>query len=596
MHRYLPPLPPRRLIGNNFAPDFIDARAKGLHSYIQKIFASSILLRSHILRDFLCTVSQSMSLTDIDISLSSSTQLKGTLSSSTTPSILSSSTSNTSDRRLLSAILSPTDGKMSTRSTATPSQFSHTLDILKITNSSHQKLRTSIQHTTEILSPPAASALSKTKQSTWSRFLYENIMKVSSNPHGGHHSKYTITTPLDSHDLIAEGYSWDNCSSTSSTSSNEEAGEHFLIERDLTVADGTSNDSSIQPIASPLNKFRIHALVGSALTSASSSCCSLLYSDPTPSQPSNLSSPHPTSFSRHITPKNPNAVSLKDFYLLKLIGRGNFGKVMLSQHKTTNQVYAIKVISKSQVCVQTSTALPTPSPPSARKQYGPNCSPNSVGHIMAERNVLIRALHHPFLVGLCWAFQTREKLYFVTDYINGGDLFFHLQNERRFGELRARFYIAEIVSAIEYLHMADIVFRDLKPENILINSDGHVKLTDFGLAKENLRRENSGTTQTFCGTPEYLAPEVLRQEPYGFPVDWWCLGAVLYEMLVGLPPFFSKNADEMCKMILKEKLRFPPYVGARARTIISGVGSCGFILFIFLVVAPISQLSSWHRH
>jgi serine/threonine protein kinase len=111
----------------------------------------------------------------------------------------------------------------------------------------------------------------------------------------------------------------------------------------------------------------------------------------------------------------------------------------------------------------------------------------------------------------------------------------------------------------------------LKPENILLDAEGHIKLTDFGLAKENFHQRNFGRTRTFCGTPEYLAPEVIRKEPYGFPVDWWCLGSVLYEMLVGLPPFYSKNTKEMYERILNDKLRFPTYVGVRARSVISGV-------------------------
>uniref|UniRef100_A0A8C6PWW4 Serum/glucocorticoid regulated kinase 2a n=1 Tax=Nothobranchius furzeri TaxID=105023 RepID=A0A8C6PWW4_NOTFU len=176
-------------------------------------------------------------------------------------------------------------------------------------------------------------------------------------------------------------------------------------------------------------------------------------------------------------------------------------------------------------------------------------------NIMAERNVLLKSLKHPFLVRLHYSFQTAEKLYFVLDYVNGGELFFHLQRERCFSEPRARFYAAEVASAIGYLHSLNIVYRDLKPENILLDSQGHVVLTDFGLCKEGVEPE--GTTSTFCGTPEYLAPEILRKEPYDRTVDWWCLGAVLYEMIYSLPPFYSRDVGEMYDGILHKPLPLP---------------------------------------
>lgn len=239
-------------------------------------------------------------------------------------------------------------------------------------------------------------------------------------------------------------------------------------------------------------------------------------------------------------------ISLDDFYLIKVIGKGSFGKVMLAKHKRNGKVFAVKVISKKAI-----------------KQK------DEVKHIMAEKNVLINNASHPFLIGLRYSFQTAEKLFFVLDYVNGGELFFHLQKEKRFSEPRARFYAAEIVSAIGFLHKLNIIYRDLKPENILLDSEGHVALTDFGLCKEGL--EPGATTSTFCGTPEYLAPEVLKKQQYGMSVDWWCLGAVLYEMLVGLPPFYSRNSNEMYEKILHAELKFPSHVSENARSIISGL-------------------------
>ena len=152
-------------------------------------------------------------------------------------------------------------------------------------------------------------------------------------------------------------------------------------------------------------------------------------------------------------------------------------------------------------------------------------------------------------------------------YANGGELFFHLQKERVFSEPRARFYAAEIGSAIGYMHDQDILYRDLKPENLLLDREGHVVLTDFGLCKEFIT--SNDTTQTFCGTPEYLAPEVLRKEPYSKAIDWWCYGSVLYEMLYGLPPFYSKDSQEMYRKILNQPLAFKSWASSPAKDILS---------------------------
>ncbi|EDO37800.1 predicted protein, partial [Nematostella vectensis] len=242
---------------------------------------------------------------------------------------------------------------------------------------------------------------------------------------------------------------------------------------------------------------------------------------------------------------NPKAKP-SDFLFLKVIGKGSFGKVFLSKNKQEDKFYAIKVLNKSAI----------------RKR-------NEAKHIMAERNVLVQNVTHPFLVGLHYSFQTKDKLYFVLDYVNGGELFFHLQRERYFPESRARFYAAEIASAIGYLHGLQIIYRDLKPENILLDSKGHIVLTDFGLCKEGIDR--SGTTSTFCGTPEYLAPEVLRKQDYDKSVDWWCLGAVLYEMMYGLPPFYSRDTAEMYDNILHKPLRLRTNISQSARHILEGL-------------------------
>ncbi|OWK01933.1 SGK1 [Cervus elaphus hippelaphus] len=255
---------------------------------------------------------------------------------------------------------------------------------------------------------------------------------------------------------------------------------------------------------------------------------------PSPSQQINLG---PSS--------NPHAKP-SDFHFLKVIGKGSFGKVLLARHKAEEVFYAVKVLQKKAILKK-----------------------KEEKHIMSERNVLLKNVKHPFLVGLHFSFQTADKLYFVLDYINGGELFYHLQRERCFLEPRARFYAAEIASALGYLHSLNIVYRDLKPENILLDSQGHIVLTDFGLCKENI--EHNGTTSTFCGTPEYLAPEVLHKQPYDRTVDWWCLGAVLYEMLYGLPPFYSRNTAEMYDNILNKPLQLKPNITNSARHVLEGL-------------------------
>ncbi|XP_053393801.1 serine/threonine-protein kinase Sgk3-like isoform X2 [Mercenaria mercenaria] len=248
----------------------------------------------------------------------------------------------------------------------------------------------------------------------------------------------------------------------------------------------------------------------------------------------------------NLGPSEKKSVKPSDFEFLKVIGKGSFGKVLLARHKNEGGVYAVKVLQKQAIMKR-----------------------NEVKHIMAERNVLLKNVVHPFLVGLHYSFQTPDKLYFVLDYVNGGELFFHLQRERYFPEVRARFYAAEMASAIGYLHSLNIIYRDLKPENILLDSKGHVVLTDFGLCKEGI--EGMGTTNTFCGTPEYLAPEVLRKQPYDKTVDWWCLGAVLYEMMYGLPPFYSRDTAEMYDNILYKPLRLRTNVSASARSLLEGL-------------------------
>merc|ERR1719229_2220963 len=195
----------------------------------------------------------------------------------------------------------------------------------------------------------------------------------------------------------------------------------------------------------------------------------------------------------------------------------------------SGEIYAMKVLKKKELA--------------KRKQ---------VVHTQTERKVLA-GVENPFIVSLRFSFQSDAKLYMVLDFFNGGELFFHLKNEGRFSQKRSKFYSGEICLALKCLHSNGIIYRDLKPENVLLDHEGHIKITDFGLSKDSL--DGNKLTHTFCGTPEYLAPEVLLQQGHGKPVDWWSFGTLLYEMMTGLPPFYDQNLR-----LMYEKIQFAPVV------------------------------------
>lgn len=267
-------------------------------------------------------------------------------------------------------------------------------------------------------------------------------------------------------------------------------------------------------------------------------------------------------------------ISLHDFRIIKTLGKGSFGKVVLVQHKELKSYYAMKILLKEQL-----------------KQT------NQILHTKSEREILEK-INHPFIIKLIFAFQNPEKLFIVTEYMCGGEIFYHLRKEGKFSEARTRLYLAEIVLALEHLHQNSIIYRDLKPENILIDKDGHIKLTDFGLSKilkysgssnndlnnaesnNNLNTLHSGNhnennnilinntnsetnsfasvysrAYTICGTPEYLAPEILNGKGYDKSVDWWSLGVVAYEMLCGDSPYkenkFKLDINAYKKNIVK---------------------------------------------
>ncbi|RPD54640.1 AGC/Akt protein kinase [Lentinus tigrinus ALCF2SS1-7] len=244
-------------------------------------------------------------------------------------------------------------------------------------------------------------------------------------------------------------------------------------------------------------------------------------------------------------PSTGQSLTIDDFELTTVIGKGSFGKVMQVRKRDTSRIYALKTI---------------------RKQY--IVQRGEITHTLAERLVLAR-VNNPFIVPLKFSFQSEQKLYLVLAFVNGGELFHHLQREQRFNEERSRFYSAELLLALEHLHELDVVYRDLKPENILLDYTGHIALCDFGLCKLNMK--DSDKTNTFCGTPEYLAPEILRGQGYNKTIDWWTLGVLLFEMLSGLPPFYDENTDVMYQKILNDPLVFGDDIGAEARSILTGL-------------------------
>lgn len=225
--------------------------------------------------------------------------------------------------------------------------------------------------------------------------------------------------------------------------------------------------------------------------------------------------------------------TMDDFLLLKVLGKGNFGKVMLVEEKTTKNVYAIKVLKKEFVIEN-----------------------DEIESVKAEKRVfqLANKADHPFLVKLHSCFQTRDRIFFVMEYVSGGDLMMHIQRAI-FPESRAKMYLCEVLLALEYLHSHNIVYRDLKLDNILLGLDGHIKVADYGLCKENMRY--GSTTNTFCGTPEFMAPEILLEKPYTRAVDWWAFGVLVYEMLLAQSPFKGDEEEQIFDSILDSDVYYP---------------------------------------
>lgn len=234
-------------------------------------------------------------------------------------------------------------------------------------------------------------------------------------------------------------------------------------------------------------------------------------------------------------------LTLSDFEILSTLGTGTFGRVRLCKLKgnSSKPPYALKILKKTVIL--------------KLKQ---------LDHIKSEKAILER-VRHPFIIVLLSTFQDKSFIYFLLEYICGGELFSRLRREGRFANDVALFYACEILLVFEYLHSLNIAYRDLKPENILIGRDGHVKVTDFGFAK-NITEKSF----TLCGTPEYLAPEIIQNTGHDKGVDWWALGILIYEMIAGFPPFYDENPVGIYEKILAGRIEFSRVIGANVKNLI----------------------------
>uniref|UniRef100_A0A8K9UNE6 Protein kinase C n=1 Tax=Oncorhynchus mykiss TaxID=8022 RepID=A0A8K9UNE6_ONCMY len=236
-------------------------------------------------------------------------------------------------------------------------------------------------------------------------------------------------------------------------------------------------------------------------------------------------------------------LTIDDFVFHKVLGKGSFGKVLLAELKGRGQYFAVKALKKDVVLMD-----------------------DDVECTMVEKRVLALAWDNPFLAHLYSTFQTREHLFFVMEYLNGGDLMFHIQDKGRFDLYRATFYSAEIVIGLQFLHSKGIIYRDLKLDNVMLDRDGHIKIADFGMCKENVFGENRATT--FCGTPDYIAPEILLGQKYTFSVDWWSFGVLVYEMLIGQSPFQGDDEEELFESIRMDVPHYPGWLTKEAKDLL----------------------------
>ncbi|KAJ3364079.1 camp-dependent protein kinase catalytic subunit [Allomyces arbusculus] len=240
-----------------------------------------------------------------------------------------------------------------------------------------------------------------------------------------------------------------------------------------------------------------------------------------------------------VAERRKRKTTLADLEIKQTLGTGSFGRVHLVRLRSSGKYCAMKVLKKAEVV--------------KHKQ---------VEHTLNEKGIL-EQLDHPFLVGLHSTFQDSANLYLVLEYVNGGELFTYLRRSQRFSNNVAKFYAAEVVLAFEYMHSKDMIYRDLKPENLLLDAQGHIKITDFGFAKYV-----PDITWTLCGTPDYLAPEIIQSRGYGKAVDWYALGVLIFEMLAGYPPFYDEDPVKLYERILQCRVKWPSHFDPAAKDLL----------------------------
>lgn len=237
--------------------------------------------------------------------------------------------------------------------------------------------------------------------------------------------------------------------------------------------------------------------------------------------------------------------SIEAFKPIKILGKGGASTVVMVRKKDTGMIYAVKTIEKSLFD-----------------------GDDKINQIVTEKDILSQ-LKHPFIATLYLALETKQKLHLIMEFIPGGELFFYLQNYGKFTEDHAKFYFCEVLLALDYLHKQNIIYRDLKPENILLDAQGHIKVVDFGLAKQGISRES--LSFSFCGSPEYMSPEMITGSAHGRAVDYYSLGTLLYEMVTGLPPYYSHNRHEMQQNITNKVLELPDFLSKTCKSLLKGL-------------------------